>query len=189
MLARTLDTGGPLPGEEGDGPPINDEYQPGGQDARSQVIRAKLDEPIEMPFESETPLEDILNYIKQATADKDLQQGLPIYVDPVGLEEAAETRDSPVTINLSGVPLRTTLRLMLRQIGLSYTILDGVLIISTEDQLEELLASRPPGACCPRGGARGRVRRRTHRGPAAGGIRSADPGPGRFAGAGPRSRP
>ena len=52
-----------------------------GNDPKSQAILAKLDKPISMPFNEDTPLEDVLKYIKQATTTLDLP-GIPIYVDP-----------------------------------------------------------------------------------------------------------
>ncbi len=40
-----------------------------------------------MSFNAETPLDDVLKYIKQATTTPTFS-GIPIYVDPVGLQEA-----------------------------------------------------------------------------------------------------
>ena len=48
---------------------------------KSKVVHTKLDEPISMSFQEETPLEDVLKYIKQATTTK-TYAGIPIYVDP-----------------------------------------------------------------------------------------------------------
>jgi hypothetical protein len=48
---------------------------------------------------------------------------------------------SPVTLDLEGVPLKTTLRLLLKQLGLTYTVKDGLLTItseSSEDQPTEI---------------------------------------------------
>ena len=67
-----------------------------------------------MPFANETPLEDVLKYIKTASESPQLPDGIPIYVDPAGLTEAEKTMTSPVTIDLNGVSLKTTLRLILR---------------------------------------------------------------------------
>ncbi len=111
-------------------------------DARSQVIRTKLDEPVSMSFANPTPLDDILKYIKQATTTATFA-GVSIYVDPKGLEEASCTPTSPVTIDLEGIPLRTTLRLALKQLGLAYCVRDGVLIISSVRGInEELVEER-----------------------------------------------
>ena len=61
-----------------------------GKDPRSLAILAKLEEPISMSFANETPLEDVLKYIKQATTGPN-SSGIPIYVDPLGLQEAEKT--------------------------------------------------------------------------------------------------
>ena len=83
-----------------------------------------------MSFANETPLDDVLKYIKQATTTK-TYAGIPIYVDPKGLKEAEKSLTSTVSIDLEGVPLKTTLRLLLKQLDLAYCVRDGVLIISS----------------------------------------------------------
>ena len=114
-----------------------------------------------MSFADPTPLEDVLKYIKQATTTPNYA-GIPIYVDPMGLEEATATLDSTVTLDLEGVPLKTTLRLMLKQIGLAYCVRDGVLIISSVQGINEELreAQSEIDALNTR---RGRLRRRNFR--------------------------
>ena len=42
-----------------------------------------------MPFPNETPLEEVIKYIRNATTGPGMEQGIPIYVDPVGLQEAS----------------------------------------------------------------------------------------------------
>ncbi|MFI5457278.1 MAG: hypothetical protein ACHRXM_17670, partial [Isosphaerales bacterium] len=105
----------------------------------SKAIIKKLDEPISMSFNEETPLEDVLKYVHQATVTK-TYNGIPIYVDPKGCKEAEATMTSTIRgLDLEGVPLKTTLRLLLKQLGLAYGVRDGVLIISSEqDILDEL---------------------------------------------------
>ncbi len=82
-------------------------------------------------------------YIEHATQDEaaGLPTGIPIYVDPQGLQDADKTMASTVAINLEGMPLRTTLRLLLRQLNLTYTVKDGLLTItssSSDDQPTEI---------------------------------------------------
>ena len=78
------------------------------RDPKTKQILEKLDEPISMSFANETPLDDVLKYIKQATTTPTFS-GIPIYVDPLGLQEAERSLNSTVTIDLEGVPLKTTL--------------------------------------------------------------------------------
>ena len=86
-----------------------------------------------MRFPNETPLGDLLKYIGEATATP-TEPGIPIYVDPIGLQEAERSLGSTVQIDLVGVPLRTTLRLCLNQLGLAYVFEDGCLRIICEDR-------------------------------------------------------
>jgi hypothetical protein len=100
-------------------------------DSKTKAILSKLEQPVTMSFPNETPLEDVLKYIKVMTQGPN-DNGIPIYVDPVGLNEASRTLLSPVTLELEGVPLKTTLRLLLKQLGLTYTVKDGLLTITAE---------------------------------------------------------
>ncbi len=99
-----------------------------------------LDEPVTMAFAQPTPLDDVLKYIKKATTGRPGMKPLPIYVDPKGLADVNTTLNSLVTLDLDGVPLKTTLRLMLKQLKLAYCVRDGVLIISSVQGIREELA-------------------------------------------------
>jgi len=109
-------------------------------DPKTKAILAKLEQPVTMSFANETPLEEVLKYVKAMTQGAN-DNGLPIYVDPVGLNEAGKTMASPVTLDLEGVPLKTTLRLLLKQLGLTYTVKAGLLTItavSSDNQPTEI---------------------------------------------------
>ena len=118
-----------------------------GKDPRSQKIIAKLEEPISMSFANETPLDDVLKYIKQATTTR-TYSGIPIYVDPVGLQEADRSINSTVQLDLEGIPLRRTLQLLLTQLGLVYFVEDGIVVITSEDsergRLPPSMREQPP---------------------------------------------
>jgi RNA polymerase sigma factor (sigma-70 family) len=104
-----------------------------GKDPQSRRILAKLEEPLDMIFAKETPLEDVLKYIRQATKSSELPNGIAIYVDPIGLQEAEKSLTSTITMDLEGVPLRRTLQLLLKQLGLFYYVDDGMLYITSEE--------------------------------------------------------
>ena len=106
------------------------------RDPKTKQILAKLDQPVAMSFPNETPLEDVLKYIKQATQGPN-DSGIPIYVDPLGLQEADKTLTSPISIDLEGVPLKTTLRLLLKQLGLTFTVKDGFLMITSQESSDQ----------------------------------------------------
>ena len=65
-----------------------------------------------------------------------LPGGIPIYVDPIGLQDSDKTMASTVVIDLDGIPLKTTLRLLLKQLSLEYVVKDGLMTITSgvEDQ-------------------------------------------------------
>jgi hypothetical protein len=100
-------------------------------DDRSQRIAAELGRLIDMPFRRETPLEDVVKYIRASTKSPTFPDGIPIYVDPIGLQESEKTEQSPVVFDVSQVPLRTSLRLMLKQLDLTYRVRDGLLTITS----------------------------------------------------------
>ena len=109
---------------------------------KSKQIHSSLELPISMSFAEGTPLEDVLKYIKQATTTEKYV-GIQIYVDPAGLREAAASTNSTVQIDFEGIPLKTSLRLMLKQLGLAYCVRDGLLIISSPDGvLDELMEAK-----------------------------------------------
>ncbi len=118
-----------------------------GQDPRSRQIVAKLEEPISMSFPEETPLGDVVKYIRQATVSSDMPSGIQIYVDPSGLQEAEKTLNSTVQIDLEGVPLRRMLQLMLSQIGLAYQVVDGMLYITSSESADN--GTLPPTMAAP----------------------------------------
>jgi hypothetical protein len=93
---------------------------------------------VTLSFAGETPLADVLQQIKDVTKGPDGKR-MPIYVDPIGLSEADKTLQSPVTIDLEDVPLRFSLRLVLKQLGLAYCIRDGVVIISSVEGIRQEL--------------------------------------------------
>ena len=105
---------------------------------QSKAILKKLDARIDMNFSGSNSLEEVLKYIKQTTVSEDYA-GIPIYVDPKGLKEAEASLQSPVELELTGVPLKTTFRLILKQIGLAYCVRDGVLIVSSVQGIAEEL--------------------------------------------------
>jgi hypothetical protein len=106
---------------------------------KNEATLKRLDEPMTMAFANETPLKDVLQHIKDALA---LSGGppVPLYVDPVGLQHLGQTVNSTVVIDLQGAPLKTCLRLILKQLGLAFCVRDGVLIISSPQGIREELA-------------------------------------------------
>jgi RNA polymerase sigma factor (sigma-70 family) len=103
-----------------------------GTDPRSQALLVRLEEPIAMSFPNPTPLADVLQYIRQATAGPD-HLGIQIHVDPVDPAEDRnmheELMKTPITMDLEGVPLRRVLKLIADQLHMGYGIKDGMVTL------------------------------------------------------------
>jgi RNA polymerase sigma factor (sigma-70 family) len=109
---------------------------------RTSLVEKALRQSIPMPFSTETPLKDALDYIREKTTNDTFPSGVPIYLDLAGLQDADKTFGSPVRIDLSGVRLKTTLELLLKQLNLSYAVRQGVLIITSPRLLESMTNPR-----------------------------------------------
>jgi hypothetical protein len=81
---------------------------------------------------ADTPLEEIVALLQE-------EYGIPIKLDTPALSEMGLSPDEPVTISLRSISLHAALRLMLKQIGLTYLIQDEVLLITTPDEAERQL--------------------------------------------------
>jgi hypothetical protein len=95
----------------------------------------RLQEPITVSFPDESPFEDFLKSFKEATRDREKKEpGIAIYVDPVGMNEAEKTMTSPIVLDLVDIPAATALELVLRQLGLKYSVQkDGLVVITSVD--------------------------------------------------------
>ena len=97
----------------------------------------------------ETPLRDVIDTLED-------RHGIEIQLDCRALEEVGIPSDTPITKALGGVSLRSCLRLMLRDLDLTYTVADEVLLITTPEEAEdrtcvrvypvEDLVARPSGS-------------------------------------------
>ena len=107
---------------------------------RTAAVLDQLAGPIPMSFPNEVPLEQVLAYIQQATTTR-TSAGVPVLVDVLGLQEAERSLNSTVSIDVDGVPLRITLELVVRQLGLAYVVRDGLVIVSSPGGLQRLEGS------------------------------------------------
>ena len=97
-------------------------------------IQEALKSPTQLEF-IETPLSDVIDYLKD-------YHDIEIQLDKKSLDDMSIGTDTPVTKNLKGVSLRSALRLMLREMGLTYVIQDEVLLITTPEQAETRLTTK-----------------------------------------------
>jgi hypothetical protein len=86
-------------------------------------VYLKLQERIPMEFPKDTSFGDVLKYIRTSTVDKStLPEGIAVYVDPAGLNDADMDMGSMVQFDMKGIPLATTLKLLLAQLSLTYEL-------------------------------------------------------------------
>lgn len=97
-------------------------------------IRAALDQPTRMDF-NDAPLEDVVDFLTD-------YHKIQIILDNESLDAEGLGADTPVTVNLSNISLRSGLRIMLRQLGLTYVIENEVLLITTQAEAETKLTPR-----------------------------------------------
>ncbi len=83
----------------------------------------------------ELPLTDAIRQISEA-------HDIPIVVDERALEEIGLSAEEPVTMSLKNVSLRSFMRLMLRELDLTYMIKDEVMQITTIEAAEQNLVNK-----------------------------------------------
>ncbi len=115
------------------------------QDANAET-QARLEKHVDAVFQAtatiegvtdkETHLDDVLEYLAKAA-------GVQMYVDRRALEDlGVVAKEAQVTMNLKDVPAEMVLRLVLRQYGLAYMLDNGVVIVTTPEEVEQSLEIR-----------------------------------------------
>lgn len=102
----------------------------GEPSAAGRKIAEALKQPTVMEF-IDTPLVDVIEMLKD-------YHRIEIQLDLRALDDVGIPNDTPITKNIRGVSLRSGLRLMLRDLDLTYTIADEVLLITTPEEEERL---------------------------------------------------
>lgn len=100
----------------------------GDNETEQRIQKALGEETIQQFFE--TPLEEAIQKISQ-------DHNIPIVIDSRALEDIGLTADTPVSLELENVSLRSFMRLMLRELELTYMIKDEVMQITTIEAAEE----------------------------------------------------
>jgi len=96
---------------------------------------ARIESALRAPLHSsgidyaDVPLQEIVDQLQG-------EYSIPIKLNKPALEEAGIGSDSPVTIQLHNISLRSALRLTLKPLGLTYVIQNEVLLITTREDAE-----------------------------------------------------
>ena len=103
------------------------------RDEKTRVIQVQLEKRLSIALPESTTLEGIVQLIRKSSQDEkiDPPKGILIYIDPVALDKEGLTLESKVTIDVENAPLKDSLRLALDQLGLSYFVKDGLLVITS----------------------------------------------------------
>lgn len=105
-----------------------------GSDTKEREIYDALDQTTQFDF-NETPLSEVVEYFAQI-------HEIPIIIDTRALDDVGLGSDTPVTRTLSGTSLRSALRILLKELELTYIIRDEVLQITTPEEAENELITK-----------------------------------------------
>jgi hypothetical protein len=83
---------------------------------------------------ADAPLEEVAAFVQET-------YGIPVQLDTQSLEEIGIDPQEPVTVSLNGISLRSAVRYMLKQLGLTFIIQNEVLLITTQEAAEAQLVT------------------------------------------------
>jgi hypothetical protein len=106
----------------------------GSLSAEDKAILKALNTSVSVDFKG-AGIEQVVQYLSNATKQ-------PIMLDRAALSEAQISYDTPVTVKLDGVPLRTVLKRILSDLGLAYVIKDQSLQITSSVRAKETMITR-----------------------------------------------
>ena len=92
-------------------------------------LEAALKSPTQMEF-NDAPLSDVIDYLQN-------YHHVEIQLDKRVLGEAGIATDTPVTKSLKGISLQSALRAMLRDLGLTYVVQNGIVLITTPAEADK----------------------------------------------------
>ncbi len=121
--------------------PAHSPREPSGANPRTQSasIQESLLKPFAFRFARPTPLADVVQMLNR-------ELGSPVVLDRAALDRLDVKPDDTVQLELHGVRLKTGLKLLLDQLGLTYKVVaeDNLLILTdrqgSEDPIERVMA-------------------------------------------------
>lgn len=102
--------------------------------AKEKTILRALESPISLQFKN-ARLESVLDYLRDKT-------GLPLLADRTALTAADVNYDSTVSFDAKGVSVRTVLRKILADLGLTYVIRNEAIQIVTPEMARQMQVTR-----------------------------------------------
>lgn len=98
-----------------------------------EAIQKALAEPVDLEF-IETPLSDVVDFLQD-------RHRIMIQINKRALDDVGIGTDTPITKKLQGISLRSALRLILRELDLTYIIDNEVLLITTPEDAISVLST------------------------------------------------
>ena len=102
--------------------------------AKERQILQTLDSTISVAFKN-SRFQEVIEYLQTVTC-------LPIIVNKAALEEVGASYDTPITLQVKGVTVRSLLRKILGDVGLTYVIRDQAIQAVTPQQARAMLVVR-----------------------------------------------
>ena len=118
---------------------VSDEATRPGSVYRSADLKSRNQ--IDSALDSKTEMSFLDAPLKEAVESLEQHHQIPIEIDIRALEETGLTDDAPVTKELTGISLRSALKLLLRDLDLTFLIDDEVLQITTPEEAETRLVT------------------------------------------------
>jgi hypothetical protein len=114
----------------------------------TRAVLSILGRPVRIRSGGTMTLAALLKGARAATAPP-TTTGIPIYVDPSGLSEAGAGDESTVVVVSDPMPLKDHLEGSLKPLGLGCFVRDGVLMITSEKEVDRALRDYPTRARRP----------------------------------------
>lgn len=108
--------------------------EPKADGPKSQAVLDKLKEKLDFDFREGTPLWDVVNYMSVASSGPD-GKGFDFDFDEAS-KKAGKGRHTPIPIALNGknMSIKTGLQKVLKPMGLTYSVKEGVLMIKVKPE-------------------------------------------------------
>lgn len=97
-------------------------------------IEQALDSVVTFDF-NEAPLAEVVAFLVE-------DRGIPILIDKKALDDVGLSGDTPVTLAVRDMTMRSALRLVLRPLDLGFTVRHEVLLVTTPEELDNQLEIR-----------------------------------------------
>jgi len=97
-------------------------------------IDSALEKKLSVDFDGQ-PLNEVVEYLRE-------QAGVVLLADTHAMDDVGLPYDTPVSCKLSDMPLRSVLRHLLRDFELTWTVRDGVLLITTPEEAESCMETK-----------------------------------------------